>query len=157
MPNRQSKTTRKKDKMNKQEINEMLSAWNFTSEAKKSVANRLESALTKTGSASSRLNMASASIAKLAESLDEDTTEQAEAHTMSAFLKFCSLVAVDNKKPATQKNKREQWHDADTPEAQAILSGKKPRKSDNVGSVKVQTNPDAIITALLQALQSASR
>ena len=143
--------------MNKQEINEMLSAWNFTSEAKKSVANRLESALTKTGSASSRLNMASASIAKLAETLDEETTEQAEAQTMSAFLKFCSLVAVDNKKPATQKNKRENWHDADSAEAQEILSAKKPRKSDSVGSVKVQTNPDAIITALLQALQSASR
>ena len=143
--------------MNKAEISNMLEAWNSTSEAKKSVANRLESALTKTGSASSRLNMASASIAKLAETLDEETTEQAEAQTMSAFLKFCSLVAVDNKKPATQKNKREQWHDADTPEAQAILSGKKPRKSDSVGSVKVQTNPDAIITALLQALQSASR
>jgi hypothetical protein len=143
--------------MNKQEISNMLDAWNFTSEAKKSVTNRLESALSKTGSASSRLNMASASLAKLAESLDEDSTEQNEAHTMSAFLKFCSLVAIDNKKPATQKTKREQWHDADTPEAQAILSGKKTRKSDSVGSVKVQTNPDAIITALLQALQSASK
>jgi len=143
--------------MNKQEINEMLSAWNFEADAKKSVANRLESALSKTGSASSRLNMASASIAKLAETLDEDTASHSEAHTMSQFLKFCSLVAVDNKKPATQKTKREQWHDADTPEAQAILSGKKSRKSDSVGSVKVQTNPDAIITALLQALQSASK
>jgi len=143
--------------MNKAEIVNMLEAWNFTSEAKKSVANRLESALSKTGSASSRLNMASASIAKLAESLDEDTTEQAEAQTMSAFLKFCSLVAVDNKKPATQKTKRENWHDADSAEAQEILSAKKPRKADSVGSVKVETNPDAIITALLQALKTASR
>ena len=146
--------------MNKQEINEMLSAWNFTSEAKKSVANRLESALSKTGSASSRLNMASASLAKLAESLDEESTEQNEAHTMSAFLKFCSLVAVDNKKPATQKTKRENWHDADSAEAQEILATKSPkktRKTDSVGSVKVETNPDAIITALLQALQSASK
>jgi hypothetical protein len=157
MPKDGRKPKRKKEKMNKQEISNMLDAWNFTSEAKKSVANRLESALSKTGSASSRLNMASASLAKLAESLDEDSTEQNEAHTMSAFLKFCSLVAIDNKKPATQKTKREQWHDADTPEAQAILSGKKTRKSDSVGSVKVQTNPDAIITALLQALQSASK
>jgi hypothetical protein len=151
---------RKKDKMNKQEISNMLDAWNFTSEAKKSVANRLESALSKTGSASSRLNMASASLAKLAESLDDESTEQNEAHTMSAFLKFCSLVAVDNKKPATQKTKRENWHDADSAEAQEILATKSPkktRKTDSVGSVKVETNPDAIITALLQALQSASR
>lgn len=139
--------------MNKQEINEMLGAWNFTSEAKKSVANRLESALSKTGSASSRLNMASASISKLAESLDDESTEQNEALTMSAFLKFCSLVAVDNKKPATQKTKREQWHDADSAEAQEILSAKKPRKS---ASVK-PTDNQALINALLEALAGASR
>ncbi len=138
--------------MNKQEINEMLSAWNFTSEAKKSVANRLESALTKTGSASSRLNMASASIAKLAESLDEDTTEQAEAQTMSAFLKFCSLVAVDNKKPATQKTKRENWHDADSAEAQEILSAKKPRKTKSVvEDMKSNSDLVAVIAQILEA------
>jgi hypothetical protein len=139
--------------MNKQEINEMLGAWNFTSEAKKSVANRLESALSKTGSASSRLNMASASISKLAESLDDESTEQNEALTMSAFLKFCSLVAVDNKKPATQKTKRENWHDSDSAEAQEILNAKKPRKS---ASVK-PTDNQALINALLDALAGASR
>ena len=139
--------------MNKQEINEMLGAWNFTSEAKKSVANRLESALSKTGSASSRLNMASASISKLAESLDDESTEQNEALTMSAFLKFCSLVAVDNKKPATQKTKRENWHDSDSAEAQEILNAKKPRKS---ASVK-PTDNQALINALLEALAGASR
>ena len=133
--------------MNKAEIGNMLEAWNFTSEARKSVANRLESALSKTGSASSRLNMASASLAKLAESLDDESTEQNEAHTMSAFLKFCSLVAVDNKKPATQKTKRENWHDADSAEAQEILSAKKPRKSK---SVEV-ANSDALVN-LIEAL-----
>jgi len=134
--------------MNKAEIVNMLEAWNFTSEARKSVANRLESALSKTGSASSRLNMASASIAKLAESLDEDTTEQAEAHTMSAFLKFCSLVAVDNKKPATQKTKRENWHDADSAEAQEILSAKKPRKTESKS--KLGTFKDEDLTEMLR-------
>ena len=138
--------------MNKAEIVNMLEAWNFTSEARKSVANRLESALSKTGSASSRLNMASASIAKLAESLDEDTTEQAEAHTMSAFLKFCSLVAVDNKKPATQKNKRENWHDADSAEAQEILSAKKPRKTKSVvEDMKSNSDLVAVIAQILEA------
>jgi hypothetical protein len=138
--------------MNKAEIVNMLEAWNFTSEARKSVANRLESALSKTGSASSRLNMASASIAKLAESLDEDTTEQAEAHTMSAFLKFCSLVAVDNKKPATQKTKRENWHDADSAEAQEILSAKKPRKTKSVvEDMKSNSDLVAVIAQILEA------
>ena len=138
--------------MNKAEIVNMLEAWNFTSEARKSVANRLESALSKTGSASSRLNMASASIAKLAESLDEDTTEHAEAHTMSAFLKFCSLVAVDNKKPATQKNKRENWHDADSAEAQEILSAKKPRKTKSVvEDMKSNSDLVAVIAQILEA------
>ena len=143
--------------MNKQQINEMLEAWNFTSEARKSVANRLESALTKTGSASSRLNMASASLAKLAENLDDESTEQNEAQTMSAFLKFCSLVAVDNKKPATEKTTRENWHDADSKEAQAILATKSPRKPRKTKSVDVESNPDVIITALLQALKTAGR
>lgn len=135
MPKHGRKPKRKKDKMNKQQITEMLEAWNFEADAKKSVANRLESALTKTGSASSRLNMASASIAKLAESLDEDTASHSEAHTMSQFLKFCSLVAVDNKKPATQKTKRENWHDADSAEAQEILATKSPKKSRKTDSV----------------------
>lgn len=141
--------------MNKQEINEMLGAWNFTSEAKKSVANRLESALSKTGSASSRLNMASASISKLAESLDDESTEQNEALTMSAFLKFCSLVAVDNKKPATQKTKRENWHDADSAEAQEILATKSPRKPRKNKSVieDMKSNSDlvAVIAQILEA------
>ena len=129
MPKYGRKQNERREQMNKQEIADMLSAWNFTSEAKKSVANRLESALTKTGSASSRLNMASASLGKLAESLDDESTEQAEAQTMSQFLKFCSLVAVDNKKPATQKTKRENWHDADSAEAKEILASKSPKKS----------------------------
>lgn len=143
--------------MNKAEISNMLEAWNFTSEAKKSVANRLESALTKTGSASSRLNMASASIAKLAESLDEDTTEQAEAQTMSAFLKFCSLVAVDNKKPATQKTKREQWHDADSAEAQEILSAKKPRKNKVVNAETIKAEAHEQINVLLDVLNELAK
>ena len=72
---------------------------------------------------------------------------------MSAFLKFCSLVAVDNKKPATQKTKRENWHDSDSAEAQEILNAKKPRKS---ASVK-PTDNQALINALLDALAGASR
>ena len=155
MPNRQSKQNERRTKMNKAEITEMLGAWNFTSEAKKSVANRLESALSKTGSASSRLNMASASLSKLAESLDEDSTEQAEAQTMSAFLKFCSLVAVDNKKPATQKTKRENWHDADSAEAQEILATKSPkktRKSSSVDADKMKSEAKAQIAKLLDLM-----
>lgn len=146
--------------MNKQQINEMLEAWNFTSEARKSVANRLESALTKTGSASSRLNMASASLAKLAENLDDESTEQNEAQTMSAFLKFCSLVAVDNKKPATEKTKRENWHDADSAEAQAILatkSPKKPRKTKSVDADSIKAEAHEQINVLLDILNEVAK
>lgn len=132
----------------------MLEAWNFETDARKSVANRLESALTKTGSASSRLNMASASLAKFAETLDEDSNSHSEAQTMSAFLKFCSLVAVDNKKPATEKAKRENWHDTDSAKGQEILSAntKKSRKSDSVKNDK-----QALINALLDALAEAGK
>lgn len=144
------------NKMNKQQITEMLEAWNFTADARKSVANRLESALTKSGSASSRLNMASASLGKLAENLDDESTEQNEALTMSAFLKFCSLVAVDNKKEATQKTKRENWHDADSVEGKEILSTKSPRKPRKQAE-EIRTNFTREEVLALIATMSAGR
>jgi hypothetical protein len=69
-------------------------------------------------------------------------------------------LRVDNKKPATQKAKREQWHDADTPEAQAILATKSPKKSrknDSVGSPIWYNQRRYAINALLEALAGASK
>ena len=85
--------------MNKQEINEIVDMFALTSESAKSCANRLESALGKTGSASSRLSMAGSSLLSLADkSSNED--DQATLTAIGAFTKFLALVAVDNKKQA---------------------------------------------------------
>jgi hypothetical protein len=104
--------------------------------------------------------MASASLAKFAETLDEDSNSHSEAQTMSAFLKFCSLVAVDNKKPATEKTKRENWHDTDSAEGKAILAGNKPkpRKTKSVDTDAFANLIESIpLEALLEAMSKARR
>ena len=141
-------------------IKELTEQLPVASDVQKSIANRLESALTKTGTAQSRLRMASQSLNALANKYEADTDENGYADLFARIFAIGAEIGVDNKKPATEKTKRENWHDADSKEAQTILATKsprKPRKTDSVGSVKVETNPDAIITALLQALKTASR
>lgn len=116
--------------MNKQQIQEVVDMFELTTEASKSCVNRMDSALTKTGSASSRLSMASASLGALRDKYDSETADHASLNALSAILKFASVLGVDNKKTteATQKSKRENWHDADSAEAQAIIAKKSPRK-----------------------------
>lgn len=107
--------------MNKQEINEIVDMFALTAESAKSCANRLESALGKTGSASSRLSMAGSSLLSLADkSSNED--DQATLTAIGAFTKFLALVAVDNKKQASAeapaKKRKTGWEnlkDADAP------------------------------------------
>ena len=102
--------------------------------------------------------MASQSMNALSKKLTDD--ESGYADLFARILEIGALIGVDNKKQTEAKTTRENWHEADSVEAKAILATKsprKPRKTDSVGSVKVETNPDAIITALLQALKTASR
>jgi hypothetical protein len=159
MPKRQSKTEHEGKKMNAL-IKELTDQLPIATDVQKSIANRLESALTKTGSAQSRLRMASQSLNALANKYEADTDENGYADLFARIFAIGAEIGVDNKKPATEKTTRENWHDADSAKGQEILATKsprKPRKTDSVGSVKVETNPDAIITALLQALKTASR
>ena len=142
--------------MNKQ-IKELTEQLPVASDVQKSIANRLESALTKTGSASSRLRMASQSLNALANKYEADTDENGYADLFARIFEIGAQIGVDNKKPATEKTKRENWHDADSAEAQAILATKSPKKPRKNNSVVVESNPEAIITALLQALQTAGR
>lgn len=133
--------------MDKAQIAEVVELFTFdTPDIQKSAVNRLESALTKTGSALSRLTMASASLNALASKydLDDESSDLASLNAMSQFLKLASLIAVDNKKTTEPKTKRENWHDADSTEAKTILASKsprKPRKSQSVDSA----NSDALI------------
>jgi hypothetical protein len=130
--------------MNKQEINEIVDMFALTSESAKSCANRLESALGKTGSASSRLSMAGSSLLSLADkSSNED--DQATLTAIGAFTKFLALVAVDNKKqaqadeaPAKPKKARKTgWENLKPADAPA-----KPKKTKNTYAQLVDADAD---------------
>jgi len=135
MPNRQKQNEQEaENKMNAQ-IKELTEQLPIAKDVQKSIANRLESALTKKGSASSRLRMASQSLNALANSTSDD--ESGYADLFARIFEIGAQIGVDNKAEATQKTKRENWHDADSAEAQAILATKsprKPRKTESVGT-----------------------
>ena len=138
------------------QITELVDQLPISADVAKSIGNRLDSALTKSGSAQSRLRMASQSMNALASKYDADTDENGYADLFARIFAIASLIGVDNKKPATEKTTRENWHDADSAEAKAITSKTskpKPRKS---ASVK-PNDSQALINALLDALADASR
>jgi hypothetical protein len=91
--------------MNKVEITEIVDMFEMSAEASKSCVNRLESALTKTGSTASRLSMASSSLSALRDKYDEETSDHASLNALSSILKFASVLGVDNKKPAQAEDK----------------------------------------------------
>lgn len=129
--------------MNKQEITELVAQWGLTSESAKSCVNRLESALTKTGSASSRLSMVGSSLLKLSEQAPADDAGTIEA--LGNMAKFFSHVAVDNKKQAdasTPAKKRKTGWEGLKP---ADATPAKPRKAK-------QELTEAITPELLEAI-----
>ena len=144
-----------KDKMNAQ-IKELIEQIPVNSDVAKSIANRLESALTKKGSASSRLRMASQSLNALASKYEADTDENGYADLFARIFEIGAQIGVDNKTEATPKNTREQWHDADSAEGQAIIASKtsktKPRKTKSVELDAVPTQE--LIEAFMRAVAS---
>lgn len=146
-------------------IKELADQLPISSDVQKSIVNRLESALTKTGSAQSRLRMASQSMNALANKYEADTDENGYADLFARIFAISAEIATDNKKPATEKNKRENWHDADSKEGQAILATKSPKKPRKTKSVDTTGNSDAFINlieslpleALLEAMAKARR
>lgn len=146
------------------QIKELTEQLPVASDVQKSIANRLESALTKTGSASSRLRMASQSLNALANKYEADTDENGYADLFARIFAIGAEIGVDNKKPATEKTKRENWHDADSVEAQTILATKSPKKPRKTKSVDT-ANSDAFVNlidnlpldVLLEALAKARR
>jgi len=118
--------SRKDQKMNAQ-IKELTEQLPVASDVQKSIANRLESALTENG----------------------------YADLFARIFAIGAEIGVDNKKPATEKTKRENWHDADSVEAKTILatkSPKKPRKTKSVESDAVNTQE--LIDAFMRAIAS---
>jgi hypothetical protein len=153
MPNRQKQNS-KGSKMNKQTITEAVALFPFTSATAKSLSNRLESALAKEGSAHSRLKQASASLLALSDKVTDDQ-DQAMVTALGAFIGITAEIAREIKKaeaPAqhTPKTKRENWYDADSAEAVAIInkSAPKPKKSQVVADITPQ-EAQALINAIL--------
>ena len=119
-------------------------------DVQKSIANRLESALTKSGSAQSRLRMASQSMNALSAKLSDD--ESGYADLFARIFAISALIGVDNKKPTEAKTTRENWHDADSVEAQAILTSKKPkpRKNKRVADATNLVEANQILREMLE-------
>lgn len=134
------------------QIKELAEQLPVSSDVQKSIVNRLESALTKTGSAQSRLRMASQSMNALANKYQADSDESGYADLFARMFAISAEIAIDNKKPATEKTKRENWHDADSAEAQAILATKSPRKPRKTKSVDTKTEAHEQIAILLDVL-----
>ena len=142
--------------MNKIEITEIVDMFELTSEASKSCVNRLESALTKSGSTASRLSMASSSLGALRDKYDDDSTDYISLNALSSILKFASVLGVDNKKPAQAEDKpakkrKTGWENLKPADATPA----KPKKSASV-EISGLSNED-IIAQLLEALSVAQR
>jgi hypothetical protein len=132
--------------MNKIEITEIVDMFEMSAEASKSCVNRLESALTKTGSTSSRLSMASSSLSALRDKYDDETSDYASLNALSSILKFASVLGVDNKKPAQAEDKPAKKRKTGWENLKPVDAPSKPKKS---ASVEVdQTTPE-----ILEALQ----
>lgn len=144
----------KGSKMNKAQISEAVALFPFTSATAKSLTNRLESALAKDGSAHSRLKQASSSLLALSDKVT-DEQDQAMVTALGAFMGITAEIAKEIAKasapaqaPKAPKAKRENWYDADSAEAQAILNAPKPKRA------KVAEAPslDEIVNAIAHAL-----
>jgi len=144
--------------MNKNEIANIVALFPFESDTAKSLVNRLESALTKDGTPSARLRMASSSLLALSDKVDSESQDSGMLVALGSFLLIGSEIAKEQapkasttQAPKAPKATREKWFDADSPEAKAITTPK-PRKNKNV---VVEQNQDAIITALLEAIRAS--
>lgn len=135
----------------KKQIQELAEQLPISAEVRKSIVNRLESALTKTGSASSRLKMASASLNALAEKYTDD--EAGYADLIARVFAIGAEIGTDNKKEVTQKTKRENWHDTDSAEGKKILAGEKPSKPRKSNSKSEEFFSPELLVKIAQILE----
>lgn len=103
--------------MNKQQISEMLAVFPMTASAQKSVANRIESALSKNGTPAQLLSSASQSLRKRAEETP-DTPDYGAIIGIATALDFAREI-VNAGKEAKKSAKREYWAESQE-EAQAL-------------------------------------
>jgi hypothetical protein len=124
--------------MNKQEITNVVGMFDLSADVAKSLVNRLESALTKEGTPSAKLRMASSSLLALSDKCDEESNDEAVTLALGSFLAIFAEIAKDQapkasttQAPKAPKATREKWFDADSPEAKAITTPKpRAKKSE---------------------------
>jgi hypothetical protein len=143
--------------MNKNEIANIVALFPFESDTAKSLVNRLESALTKDGTPSARLRMASSSLLALSDKVDSESQDSGMLIALGSFLLIGSEIAKEQapkasttQAPKAPKATREKWFDADSPEAKAITTPK-PRAKKNAPAPVIA---DEILALLVQAINA---
>lgn len=120
--------------MNKVEITELLAPFALTATTAKSAANRIESALSKTGTPAQLLSSVSLSMRGLKSKVAEDSSDYGAVQALESAFAFAS--AISSKGHAKEKRgTREVWADSQE-EAQAIKKAQeavkpaKPKKAE---------------------------
>jgi hypothetical protein len=144
--------------MNKVEITEIVDMFEMSAEASKSCVNRLESALTKTGSTSSRLSMASSSLSALRDKYDDETSDHASLNALSSILKFASVLGVDNKKPAQAEDKPAKKRKTGWENLKPVDAPAKPKRTkqlaDALDTPEVQKEIALAVQAMIEQMSA---
>ena len=148
--------------MNKEQILNLLLVFRLSANAQKSVANRIESALSKNLTPAQMLSSASQSLRKRAEELDKQDPDYGAIEALASALDFAREM-VNAGKEATKSKKREYWAESQE-EAQALKakaeSAKTAPKPKKVKAEAPATASDLDLEtarALLQALLASGR
>lgn len=140
--------------LNKDTLNAIVEKFNWdTPEIKKSVVNRLASALDKSGSASSRLTMVSASINALAGNyeLEPESDDYTSLDLIMLFLGYASQVAKDSQ-PATATNPAPVITSGATKKTKKRKSGWENLKDSSPAKPAQQAQAPAITPELIEAI-----
>lgn len=119
--------------MDKNQITEMLAPFALSATTAKSAANRIESALTKTGTPAQLLSSVSLSMRGLKEKTNEDSSDYGAVYALESAFAFASAIS----KKGTEKAKgatREVWADSQEEaialkKAQEATKPAKPKKA----------------------------
>jgi hypothetical protein len=147
--------------MNKNEIGAVVGMFDLSADIAKSLVNRLESALTKDGTPSAKLRMASSSLLALSDKCEEDSTDEAVTLALGSFLAIFAEIAKESapkapttKAPKAEKKTRENWYPADSTEGQAIIAKTTPKPSRTKKNAPAPEVADEILALLVQAINA---
>ena len=122
-------------KMNKEQITELLAPFALTATTAKSAANRIESALSKTGTPAQLLSSVSLSMRGLKDKTAEDSSDYGAVQALESAFAFASAISKKGTEKAKGKT-REVWADSQE-EAIALKKAQtasvkpaKPKKAD---------------------------